>query len=89
MKILLDHQLIGMNRLLKASDYEVTTSTDLGYSRNADEDYIKYAREHDMIFVTEDKAAAKIACFLGVELIHLDIAMKTKAVLEDLKARYP
>lgn len=87
MKVLLDHHLIGMERLLTASGHQVTTSTDLEYAKNADEDYIKYAKEHDMIFVTEDGKAAKIAQFLGVEHIHLDINMKTKAVLDELEKR--
>lgn len=87
MKILLDHYFIRMERLLTDSCHQVTTSTDLNYSENADEDYIKYAKEHDMIFVTEDGKAAKIAQFLGVEHIHLDINMKTRAVLDELEKR--
>ena len=76
-----------MNRLLEASGYDVTTSLDLGYSRNADEEYIKYAKDHGMIFVTEDNNAAKIARFIDVDYIHLDITMKTRAVIDELKTR--
>jgi predicted nuclease of predicted toxin-antitoxin system len=87
MKLLLDNQLSGMERYLKTKGYEVTTSADLGYSREADEDYIKYAKENDMIFIMEDNDAAKIAKFLQVEYIHLDIALKSQAVIEELKKR--
>ena len=85
MKILLDNQLNGMDRLLRIQGYDVTTAYELGYTQKTDEEVIKYAKEHDMILVTEDNKAADLAEILGVPIIHLSIKMKSKAVENELK----
>ena len=88
MKILLDNQLNGMDRNLRMQGYDVTTAFELGYTQKTDEDVIRYAKEHQMILVTEDNKAAKLAVAFQVDVIHLDINMKSKAVENELKERY-
>jgi len=87
MKILLDNQLNGMDRFLRIQGYDVTTAFDLGYTEKTDEDVIKYAKQNNMTLVTEDNKAADLAGTLNVSVIHLDMKMKSKAVIEELKKR--
>ena len=89
MKILLDNQLNGMDRFLQIQGYDVTTAYDLGYTEKTDEEVIKYAKQHNMILVTEDNIAAKLAKLYDVEIVHLDMLMKSKAVEEELKKLNP
>jgi predicted nuclease of predicted toxin-antitoxin system len=85
MKILLDNQLNGMDRFLKIQGYDVVTAYDLGFTQKTDEEVIKYAKEHNMILVTEDNKAADLAKIIDIHIIHLDMKMKSKAVEEALK----
>lgn len=87
MKILLDNQLNGMDRYLRIQGYDVVTAYDLGYTQKTDEEVIKYAKEHNIVLVTEDNKAADLADTLDVPVIHLDMKMKSKAVAEELKKR--
>ncbi len=85
MKILIDNQLNGMDRFLRIQGYDVTTAYDLGFTEKTDEEVIKHAKQNNMILVTEDNTAAKLAESLDVQTIHLDMKMKSKAVAEELK----
>jgi predicted nuclease of predicted toxin-antitoxin system len=87
MKILIDNQLNGMDRFLRSLDFDVTTAYDLGFTEKTDEDLIKYAKTHDMIFVTEDNKAAKLAKLHQIEHIHLDLLLKSQAVATELTKR--
>jgi len=88
MKILLDNQLNGMDRFLRIQGYDVTTACELGYTQKTDEEVIKYAKEHSMIFITEDNKAADLAEIHNVKIIHLDMKMKAIAVSNELKKRF-
>lgn len=77
-----------MDRFLRIQGYDVTTAYELGYTEKTDEEVIIYAKEHNMILVTEDNKSADLADTLDVQVIHLDMKMKSKAVTDELKKRF-
>ncbi|MHA1972892.1 MAG: DUF5615 family PIN-like protein [Candidatus Hodarchaeales archaeon] len=87
MRILLDNQLNGMKRYLSVKGFDVTTAFELGYSEKTDEDVIQYAKDHDMILVTEDNTAADLADVMDVDCVHLSMNMKSRIVTAELKKK--
>ncbi len=88
MQLLLDNQLNGMDRFLKILGFDVKTAFELGFTEETDETVIKYAKEHNMVLVTEDNKAAKLAELLEVKIIHLDMKMKASVIADEIRKRF-
>jgi predicted nuclease of predicted toxin-antitoxin system len=87
MEVLLDNQLNGMDRFLRIQGYNVTTAFEVGYTKKTDEEVIKYAKKHNMVLITEDNKAAKLAELLHDDIIHLDMKMKSIIVVDELRKK--
>jgi len=85
MRLLIDEQLLGCGVLLKSTGYEVVLANETGLQR--DEDLVEYAVKNGLFVVTEDNGMATLCKFREVPHLHLDVSMKARIIVEELKKR--
>ena len=73
MKILLDAMYDGLKEYLTEKNHEVISVRDLGKSSANDADVRKYASEHNMILVTQDKRSADVGMRNGVDCVLISL----------------
>jgi uncharacterized protein with PIN domain len=87
MKVLLDKMLNGMAESLRSFGHEVQLVSTRS-SVSEDREQVIKAKEEDLVFVTMDKGAARIANVQGIKVIHLDMVMLSRLVNEELQKRF-
>ena len=83
MKLLIDEQLLGCGLLLKTIGYDVVLTTETGFQK--DEDLVEYAIKNGLFVITEDNGMATLCKFRNVPYLHLDVSLKAKVIVEELK----
>ena len=83
LKLLIDEQLLGCGALLKSIGYQVVLANETGVQR--DTDLVEYAIQNGLFIVTEDKGMASLCKFRNVQHLHLDVSMKTRMIVDELK----
>ena len=83
LKLLIDEQLLGCGLLLKSIGYDVVLANETGTQR--DEDLVEYAIKKGLFVITEDNGMATLCKFRNVPHLHLDVSMKAKVIVEELK----
>jgi len=87
MKVLLDKMYNGMAETLRSFGHEVLlVSTQSSLSE--DRELVIRAKEEDLVFVTNDNGAARIAYAQGIKVIHVDMALLGRIVNEELTKRF-
>jgi predicted nuclease of predicted toxin-antitoxin system len=84
-QLLIDEQLLGCGALLKTVGYDVVLANETGLQR--DRDLVEYAETHGLFVVTEDNGMATLCKFRNVPHLHLDVSLKAKIIVEELKKR--
>lgn len=83
MRLLIDEQLLGCGLLLKSIGYDVVLANETGIQK--DEDLVEYAIKNGLFVITEDNGMATLCKFRNVPHLHLDVSMKAKVIVEELK----
>lgn len=83
MKLLIDEQLLGCGLLLKTIGYDIVLTTEIGLQK--DEDIVEYAIKNGLFVITEDNGMATLCKFRNVPCLHLDVLLKAKVIVEELK----
>lgn len=61
MKILLDEMYTGHKEILESMGYEVVTVPEVGLNSKRDVDVVRFAKENNLVLVTQDSLPAEIA----------------------------
>ncbi len=85
MRLLVDGQLLGCGALLRSIGYDVVCANETGLQR--DEDLVEYAAKNGLFVVTEDNGMAALCRFRDVPCLHLDVSLKAKTIVGELKKR--
>jgi predicted nuclease of predicted toxin-antitoxin system len=85
LKLLIDEQLLGCGVLLKSIGYQVVLANETGVQ--LDTDLIEYAIQNGLFIVTEDKGMASLCKFRNVPHLHIDVSMKAKMIVDQLKRK--
>jgi predicted nuclease of predicted toxin-antitoxin system len=89
MRILLDEHYTGLKEYLEALGWDVTTVQDAKLKGAKDREIIEYARENDLLVVTEDDKPAQIADMLGVKYIWISPGIVAKTIDAEIREKYP
>ena len=81
--MLIDEQLLGCGVMLKSIGYDVVLTTETGLQK--DEDFVEYALKNQLFVITEDNGMAAICKFRNVPHLHLDIVIKAKIIVEEIR----
>lgn len=88
-RLLLDEMYAGLKEHFEVLWWEVRTVQGAGLGGARDRDIVEYAREHDVLLVTQDQRPAELAELLGVKHIFITNAMVTKMIDAGIREKYP
>ncbi len=88
MRILLDEHYTGLKEYLEALGWDVTTVQGAKLKGAKDREIIEYARENDLLVVTEDDRPAQIADMLGVKYIWISPGVIAKTIDAEIREKY-
>ena len=88
MRILLDEMYSGLKEYFEVLGCEVETVQDTKLSGKMDKEIAEYAKEHDLVLITEDRKPAELSELLGGQFFYVDNKTKALMIHEKLKEKY-
>ena len=85
MKILLDEMLSGLKEYFEVLGCEVVTVHDVNLKGKMDREVAEYAKEKNLILITEDRKPAELADLLGAQYFFVDNKTKAQMIHEKIK----
>ena len=89
MRLLLDEMYAGLKEFFEILGWSVLTVQDVGLRGKKDKDVVEYAKNYDLLLVTQDQKPADLADLTGVKYILISNAMIAKMVDAKIREKYP
>jgi predicted nuclease of predicted toxin-antitoxin system len=88
LKILLDEMYAGLKEYFETLGWEVLTVQDAGLQGARDKDVVEYARNNNLLLVTQDQKPAELAELRGVKHVLISNAMIAKIADAKIREKY-
>jgi len=88
LKILLDEMYAGLKEYFETLGWEVSTVQDAGLQGAKDKDVVEYARNNNLLLVTQDQKPAELAELRGVKCVLISNAMIAKIADAKIREKY-
>ncbi len=88
MKLLLDEMFSGLKEYFEVLGCEVITVHDVDLKGKKDKEVSEYAKDHDLVLITEDKKPAELVDLMGGRYIHVDNKTKAQMIHQKIKEKY-
>jgi predicted nuclease of predicted toxin-antitoxin system len=88
MRLLLDEMFSGLKEYFEVMGCEVITVHEVDLKGKMDKDVAQYAKEHDLVLITEDKKPAELVDLLGGRYFHVDNKTKAQMIHQKIKEKY-
>ena len=89
MKLLLDEMYAGLKEYFETLGWEALTAQEAGLKGASDKDIVGYAKNHNLLLVTQDQKPANLAELVGVKCVLISGAMIAKIADEKIREKYP
>ena len=89
MKLLLDEMYAGLKEYFAILGWEVTTVQELGLQGAKDKDVVEYAKNNNLLLVTQDQKPADLADLTGVQHVLISNALIAKIADSKIREKYP
>jgi predicted nuclease of predicted toxin-antitoxin system len=89
LKILLDEMYAGLKEYFETLGWEVLTVQDAGLQGARDKDVVEYAKNNNLLLVTQDQKPAELAELRGVKHVLISNAMIAKIADAKIREKYP
>ena len=89
MKILLDEMYAGLKEYFETLGWEVVTVQDVGLQGAKDKDVVDYAKNKNLLLVTQDQKPAELAELRGVKCVLISNALIAKIADAKIREQYP
>ena len=89
MKLLLDEMYAGLKEYFETLGWNVLTVQDAGLQGAKDRDIIEYAKNNNLLLVTQDQKPADLAELTGVKYVLISNALIAKMADAHIKEKYP
>lgn len=89
MKLLLDEMYAGLKEFFETLGWGVVAAQDVGLKAAKDKDIVEYAKNNDLLLVTQDQRPADLAELTGVKYVLISSAMIAKIADEKIREKYP
>lgn len=89
MKLLLDEMYAGLKEYFETLGWDVLTAQDAGLKGARDKDIVEYAKNNDLLLITQDQKPADLAELTGVKYVLISNAMIAKIADEKIREKYP
>ncbi len=88
MKLLLDEMYSGLKEYFEILGWEVLTVQEAGLQGARDKDIVEYAKNKDLLLVTQDQKSAELAELVGVKCVLISSAMIAKIADAKIREKY-
>jgi predicted nuclease of predicted toxin-antitoxin system len=88
LKLLLDEMYAGLKEYFETLGWNVVTAQEAGLKAAKDKDIVDYAKNNDMLLVTQDQKPADLAELTGVKYILISNAMIAKIADAKIREKY-
>ncbi len=88
MRILLDEMYAGLKEYFEALGYETFSAQEVGLKGAKDNKVVEYAKNNDLLLVTQDQKSADLAELVGVKCVLISSAMIAKIADAQIKQKY-
>jgi predicted nuclease of predicted toxin-antitoxin system len=89
MKLLLDEMYAGLKEYFETLGWEVLTVQDSGLKAAKDKDVVEYAKNSNLLLVTQDPKPAELAELTGIKYVLISNAMIAKIADAKIREKYP
>ncbi|MCS7114414.1 MAG: DUF5615 family PIN-like protein [Nitrososphaerota archaeon] len=89
MRILLDEMYSGLKEYFEILGYEALTVQEVNLKGARDKDIVEYAKNNNLLLVTQDQKQAELAELVGVKYVLISNAMIAKIAIAKIKEKYP
>lgn len=89
MKLLLDEMYAGLKEYFETLGWDAMTAQDAGLKGARDKNIVEYAKNNDLLLVTQDQKPADLAELTGVKYVLISNAMIAKIADEKMREKYP
>lgn len=89
LKLLLDEMYAGLKEYFETLGWDVLTAQDAGLKGARDKDIVEYAKNNDLLLITQDQKPADLAELTGVKYVLISNAMIAKIADEKIREKYP
>jgi len=88
LKLMLDEMCAGLKEYFETLGWEALTVQEVGLQAAKDKDIVEYARQNDLLLVTQDQKPAELAELRGVKSVLISNAMIAKVTDEKIREKY-
>ena len=89
LKLLLDEMYAGLKEYFEILGWAVMTVQDAGLQGAKDKAIVEYAKNNNLLFVTQDQKPAELADLKGVKYVLISNAMIAKIADAKIREKYP
>lgn len=89
LKLLLDEMYAGLREYFETLGWEVLTIHDIGLQGAKDKDVVDYAKNNNLLLVTQDQKPSELAELRGVKSVLISNAMIAKIADAKIREKYP
>lgn len=89
MKLLLDEMYAGLKEYFEILGWAVLTAQGAGLQGAKDKGIVEYAKNNNLLLVTQDQKPADLADLLGVKCVLISNAMIAKIADAKIREKYP
>jgi predicted nuclease of predicted toxin-antitoxin system len=87
--LLLDEMMTGLKEYFETLGWDVLTVQEAGLQGAKDKDVIDYAKNNNLLLVTQDQKPANLAELKGVKFVLISNAMIAKIADAKIREKYP
>ena len=89
MRLLLDEMYAGLKEYFETLGWEALTVQDAGLKGAKDKDIVEYAKNNNLLLVTQDQKPADLAELTGVKYVLISSAVIAKIADAKIREKYP
>lgn len=89
MKLLLDEMYAGLKEYFEILGWDVLTVKDVELQGAKDREIVEYAKERDLLLVTQDQKPAELADLMNVKYVLISNAWIAQMADEKIREKYP
>ena len=87
--LLLDEMYAGLREYFETLGWKVLTVQDVGLQGTKDKDVVNYAKNNNLLLITQDQKPAELADLLGVKNVLISNALIAKIADAKIQEKYP
>jgi predicted nuclease of predicted toxin-antitoxin system len=89
LKLLLDEMYAGLKEYFEILGWDVLTAQSAGLQGAKDKGIVEYAKNNNLLLVTQDQKPADLADLMGVKYVLISNAMISKIADAKIREKYP